>query len=132
VAQARQAGGFRGAVPQAQGRTPTLSEKEAIRRWERAQKRRFEHRRSEALKRAGLLVEKGQKDPTTKEPLTPKHPPHNYSRHGFVSYHIAAFDNMGLTHKLISHSGTTKELQEHYLGAKSKAEGERYFQIVLQ
>lgn len=57
--------------------------------------------------------------------------PPNALRVSFATYHVAAFEQPGLTALLLGHrKGESGVLWDWYLGARSKAEGEAYFQIV--
>ena len=96
------------------------------------------HRRSEALKRAGLLIEaddiayENRKREERGEPRVkwkPKCPPKNCFRHSFVTYHVALYRDAGKTALLVSHRNQ-QILFQHYLGIATKEQAERYFQIV--
>lgn len=100
--------------------------------------RQFMHRRSEALKRAGLLIEaddiayENRKRQERGKPLVkwkPKCPPKNCFRHSFVTYHVALYRDAGKTALLVSHRNQ-QILFQHYLGIANKEQAERYFQIV--
>ncbi len=99
--------------------------------------RHFLHRRSEALKRAELLIEaddiayeNSKRQQNGKPPVgwNPKAPPKNALRHSFVTYHVALHRNPGKTALIVSH--TDQEiLYRHYLGIATREAAERYFNI---
>ena len=100
--------------------------------------RQFMHRRSEALKRAGLLIEaddiayENRKRTAQGRPLVkwkPKCPPKNCLRHSFVTYHVALYRDAGKTALLVSHRNQDI-LFRHYLGIANRNDAERYFNIV--
>jgi integrase len=99
--------------------------------------RQYLHRRSEALKRAGLLIEaddiargKRQREAEGLPPVEskPKCPPKNCFRHSFVTYHVALHRNPGKTALIISHRNQDVMFR-HYLGIANKENAERYFDI---
>jgi integrase len=99
--------------------------------------RQFMHRRSEALKRAGLLIEaddiayENRKREERGEPRVkwkPKCPPKNCFRHSFATYHVALHRDAGKTALIMSHRNQ-QILFQHYLGIATKERAERYFQI---
>jgi integrase len=99
--------------------------------------RQFMHRRSEALKRAGLLIEaddiayENRKREERREPRVkwkPKCPPKNCFRHSFATYHVALHRDAGKTALIMSHRNQ-QILFQHYLGIATKEQAERYFQI---
>lgn len=53
---------------------------------------------------------------------------HNACRHGFGTYHTAAFKNPGLTAAIMCHT-SQKMLWKHYKGRATQADGEAYFSI---
>jgi integrase len=100
--------------------------------------RQFMHRRSEALKRAGLLIEaddiarENRKREERGEPCVtwkPKAPPKNCFRHSFATYHVALHRDAGKTALIMSHRHQ-QVLWQHYLGVANKEQAERYFKIV--
>lgn len=100
--------------------------------------RQMLHRRSEAYKRAGLLVEaddiayENRKREERGEPPVnwkPKCPPKNCLRHSFVTYHVALHRDAGKTALLVSHRDQ-QILFQHYLGIATQEQAERYFKIV--
>lgn len=100
--------------------------------------RQYKHRRSEAYKRAGLLVEaddiarENRKREAEGRPLVTwqvKHPPKNCLRHSFATYHVALHRDPGKTALLLSHRNQ-EVLYQHYLGTATQADAERYFMIV--
>jgi integrase len=100
--------------------------------------RQFMHRRSEALKRAGLLIEaddiayENRKREERGEPRVkwkPKCPPKNCFRHSFATYHVALHRDPGKTALIMSHRNQ-QILFQHYLGIATKEQAERYFQIL--
>ncbi len=99
--------------------------------------RQFMHRRSEALKRAGLLIEaddiayENRKREERGEPRVnwkPTCPPKNCFRHGFATYHVALHRDPGKTALILSHRNQ-QVLFQHYLGIATREQAERYFQI---
>jgi site-specific recombinase XerD len=54
--------------------------------------------------------------------------PHNCFRHGFASYHVAAFKNPGTTAYILCHRDQ-QVLWEHYKGNAKEADGRAYFTI---
>jgi integrase len=99
--------------------------------------RQMLHRRSQAFKRAGLLVEaddiarENAKREARGEALLeikPKCPPKNALRHSFVTYHVALHRNPGKTALIVSHRDQDC-LYRHYLGIATKGDAERYFEI---
>jgi integrase len=88
--------------------------------------RQYAFRRQKAFERAGLLISKEQ---AKKAGTPPKTPPKNCLRHSFVSYHVALHRDPGRTALLVSHKDQAI-LWEHDLGVATKADGERYFQII--
>lgn len=96
------------------------------------------HRRAQAFKRAGLLLEaddlarENAKRERKGEPLLelqPRCPPKNCLRHSFVTYHVALHRNPGKTSLLVSHRDQDC-LYRHYLGIATQTEAEKYFQIL--
>lgn len=57
--------------------------------------------------------------------------PHNALRHGFASYHVAAFKNPGLTAALLCHRNQQK-LWAHYRGNVREADAAVYWSITPQ
>lgn len=99
--------------------------------------RQIMHRRSEALKRAGLLIEaddiayENRKRTAQGRPPVkwkPKCPPKNCLRHSFVTYHVALHRDAGKTALLVSHRNQDI-LFRHYLGIANRYDAERYFNI---
>jgi len=99
--------------------------------------RQMLHRRSMALKRAGLLVEaddlgreNAKRERQGLEPveMKPKAPPKNALRHSFVTYHVALHRNPGKTALIISHRDQDC-LYRHYLGIAKQKDGDKYFKI---
>ena len=99
--------------------------------------RQMLHRRSMALKRAGLLIEaddisreNAKRDRQGLEPvdLKPKSPPKNALRHSFVTYHVALHRNPGKTSLIISHRDQNC-LYQHYLGIANQQDAKEYFKI---
>lgn len=99
--------------------------------------RQFMHRRSEALKRAGLLIEaddiayENRKREERGEPRVkwkPKCPPKNCFRHSFATYHVALLRDAGKTALIMSHRNQ-QVLFQHYLGIATKDQAEKYFGI---
>ena len=99
--------------------------------------RQMLHRRSMALKRAGLLIEADDisrenhkrelqgLDPVELKPISP---PKNALRHSFVTYHVALHRNPGKTALIISHRDQNC-LYRHYLGIANQKDAKIYFQI---
>ena len=99
--------------------------------------RQMLHRRAQAFKRAGLLVEaddiarENNKREARGEPLLqirPKCPPKNALRHSFVTYHVALHRNPGKTALIISHRDQDC-LYRHYLGIANQKDAGKYFEI---
>ncbi|MEX0331436.1 MAG: tyrosine-type recombinase/integrase [Puniceicoccaceae bacterium] len=99
--------------------------------------RQMLHRRAQAFKRAGLLVEaddisrenaKRDRKGLPASNLKPKCPPKNALRHSFVTYHVALHRNPGKTALIVSHRDQDC-LYQHYLGIANKQDAERYFRI---
>ncbi len=99
--------------------------------------RHFLHRRSEAYKRAGLLIEQDDIDYENRKrtakgqpPVSwqPKAPPKNALRHSFVTYHVALHRDPGRTALLVGHRNQ-EVLFRHYLGIATRDAAERYFAI---
>jgi integrase len=99
--------------------------------------RQMLHRRAQAMKRAGLLVEadditrENEKRERKGEPLLeikPKCPPKNALRHSFVTYHVALHRNPGKTALIVSHRDQDC-LYRHYLGIASRKDAKNYFDI---
>lgn len=57
-------------------------------------------------------------------------PQKNGFRHSFVSYHMAAYGNVGKTAAIIGHRRSLNILYENYYQAVTKSEGEAYFSIL--
>ncbi len=100
--------------------------------------RQLLHRRAEAFKRAGLLIEaddiayENRKREARGEPLVtwqPTHPPKNCLRHSFATYHVALHRDPGKTALILSHRNQ-QVLYQHYLGIATSAEAEKYFRIL--
>ena len=99
--------------------------------------RQMLHRRSMALKRAGLLIEaddisrenamRGRQGKESLE-LIPKSPPKNALRYSFVTYHVALHRNPGKTALIISHRDQDC-LYRHYLGIANQKDAKAYFKI---
>ena len=99
--------------------------------------RQMLHRRSQAMRRAGLLVEAYEinrinaRREARGEPLLdlkPKCPPKNALRHSFVTYHVALHRNPGKTALMVSHRDQDC-LYRHYLGISNQKDAEKYFEI---
>lgn len=99
--------------------------------------RQMLHRRSMALKRAGLLIEaddlgrenaKRERQGLELLDMKPKSPPKNALRHSFVTYHVALHRNPGKTALIISHRDQDC-LYRHYLGIAKQKDGDKYFKI---
>lgn len=99
--------------------------------------RQMLHRRSMALKRAGLLIEaddlareNAKRDRQGLELVdqSPKCPPKNALRHSFVTYHVALHRNPGKTALIVSHRDQDC-LYRHYLGIANQKDAGRYFDI---
>lgn len=99
--------------------------------------RQMLHRRSMALKRAGLLIEADDiaRENTKRDrrgmkavELNPKCPPKNALRHSFVTYHVALHRNPGKTALIISHRDQDC-LYRHYLGIANQKDARWYFEI---
>jgi len=100
--------------------------------------RQYKHRRTEALKRADLLIEaddikrENRKRKKTGQPLLelePKSPPKNCFRHSFVTYHVALHRDPGKTALIVSHRDQDC-LYRHYLGIATKEHAREYFKIL--
>jgi integrase len=100
--------------------------------------RQILHRRAEAYKRAGLLVEsddiayenrKRQEQGKALVNWKPKFPPKNCLRHSFATYHVALHRDPGKTALILSHRNQ-EVLYQHYLGIATQEQAERYFNIV--
>jgi len=99
--------------------------------------RQMLHRKSQAFRRAGLLVEgyeinriNGRRE-ARGEPLLdlkPKCPPKNALRHSFVTYHVALHRNPGKTALIVSHRDQDC-LYRHYLGIANQKDAKEYFAI---
>lgn len=99
--------------------------------------RQMLHRRAQAFKRAGLLVEADDigRENAKREArgeglldLKPTCPPKNALRHSFVTYHVALHRNPGKTALIVSHRDQDC-LYRHYLGIANQRDAERYFEI---
>jgi len=99
--------------------------------------RQIRNLRTQAFKRAGLLVEADDiaringRRARRGEPLLkakPKCPPKNCLRHSFATYHVALHRNPGRTALILSHRNQNV-LYQHYLGIATKEQGERFFKI---
>jgi len=99
--------------------------------------RQMLHRRAQAFKRAGLLVEaddisrENEKRERNGQPILdikPKCPPKNALRHSFVTYHVALHRNPGKTALIVSHRDQDC-LYRHYLGIANQKDAKRYFEI---
>ena len=99
--------------------------------------RQILHRRAEAYKWAGLLVEsddiayENRKRQEQGKPLVnwkPRFPPKNCLRHSFATYHVALHRDPGKTALILSHRNQ-EVLYQHYLGIATKEQAERYFDI---
>ena len=99
--------------------------------------RQMLHRRAQAFKRAGLLVEadniareneKRERKGKTLLDIKPKCPPKNALRHSFVTYHVALHRNPGKTALIVSHRDQVC-LYRHYLGIATRTDAEKYFEI---
>jgi integrase len=99
--------------------------------------RQMLHRKSQAMRRAGLLVEAYEinrinaRREAREEPLLelkPKCPPKNCLRHSFVTYHVALHRNPGKTALIVSHRDQDC-LYRHYLGIANQRDAEKYFEI---
>jgi hypothetical protein len=101
--------------------------------------RHFMHRRSQALKRAGLLVEADdiareneKREAKSLPPLTdikPVCPPKNALRQSFVTYHVALHRDPGKTALIVSHRNQ-EILYQHYLGIATREAAAQYFKIL--
>jgi len=87
--------------------------------------RQYAHRRTQAFRRAGLLVTASE---AKRGGIEPKSPPKNCLRHSFVSYHVALHRDPGKTALLVSHKNQAV-LWEHYLGVAKQEGARRYFGI---
>jgi integrase len=99
--------------------------------------RQMLHRKSQAFRRAGLLVEAYEINRVNARreargeallDLKPKCPPKNALRHSFVTYHVALHRNPGKTALIVSHRDQDC-LYRHYLGIATRREAEKYFEI---
>ncbi len=99
--------------------------------------RQFTHRRSEALKRAGLLIEaddiayrnrKREEKGLDRVKWKPKCPPKNCFRHSFATYHVALHRDAGKTALIMSHRNQ-QVLYQHYIGTATREQAEAYFEI---
>jgi integrase len=99
--------------------------------------RQMLHRRSMAMKRAGLLIEaddisrdnaKRDRQGLGSVDLKPKAPPKNALRHSFVTYHVALHRNPGKTALIVSHRDQDC-LYRHYLGIANQQDAKEYFKI---
>lgn len=106
---------------------PDYKDKVARAAWKKQCDRRWMHQKSDALKRAGLLVTSD--DPVCKDGVAPFGPPSNWARHSFATYHATAYHDLGLTATLMSHAETVDTLRKHYLGVVEQPEALRFFQI---
>jgi len=95
------------------------------------------HRKSQAMRRAGLLVEAYEinrinvRREARREALLdlkPKCPPKNALRHSFVTYHVALHRNSGKTALIVSHRDQDC-LYRHYLGIATQKDATAYFKI---
>jgi len=100
--------------------------------------RQFMHRRSEALKRAGLLIEaddiayanrKREEKGLARVKWKPKCPPKNCFRHSFATYHVALHRDAGKTSLIMSHRNQ-QVLYQHYIGTATREQAEAYFKIL--
>lgn len=112
--------------------------KKDLAQWKRQCKRRFEHLRTEALKRSGHLLEIGDIRKENEErlakglPPTKKKPhalPHNWARHSCLTYHVQHFKDAGRTAYLASHTGNAQQLYESYIGERSDAEAALWWSL---
>ena len=96
--------------------------------------------RTEALKRAGLLIEaddikrENRKRKKSGQPpleLELKSPPKNCFCHSFVTYHVALHRDPGKTAFFVSHRDQDC-LYRHYLGIATKENAREYFKILLR
>lgn len=99
--------------------------------------RQMLHRRAQAMKRAGLLIEaddiaqenaKRERKGEELLNLKPKCPPKNALRHSFVTYHVALHRNPGKTALIVSHRDQDC-LYRHYLGIANRKDADKYFDI---
>jgi len=99
--------------------------------------RQMLHRRAQAFKRAGLLVEaddiarenaKRERKGLPLLDLKPKCPPKNGLRHSFVTYHVALYRNPGKTALIVSHRDQDC-LYRHYMGIATRTDADKYFEI---
>jgi len=58
--------------------------------------------------------------------------PRNCLRHGFVTYHVAAFKDPGRTAFIICHTGNQTLLYEHYKGMATEADGKLFWTLTPQ
>lgn len=111
------------------------ADRKALNAWKVTEKRRLENIRRRALLRSGLFFDKqAQADwrkqhPGKGEPPPLKLLPHNWARHSFATYHLAAFKDPGRTALLMSHKGDPTILHDHYRGIRTEAEAQAYFNI---
>ena len=99
--------------------------------------RQMFHRRAQAFKWAGLLVEaddisrenaKRERKDLPPLDLKSKCPPKNALRHSFVTYHVAMHRNPGKTALIVSHRDQDC-LYRDYLGIANRKDAEKYFEI---
>lgn len=57
--------------------------------------------------------------------------PPNVLRKSFTTYHVALLGSANTTQVLLGHRGSSTVLWEHYRGVATKAEAEKYFELVL-
>lgn len=86
------------------------------------------HEKANALKRAALLVTKEDKIFKSGEAEL-KHPPKNWARHSFGTYHSNAYKDLALTSSLMRHEVPVSILKLHYKGVTTKAHSKRFFAI---
>lgn len=107
---------------------PNIRDEETLTDWKRKVGRKWMHQKSDALKAAGLLVTRD--DPAYLEKRAAlRHPPRNWARHSFATYHATAFEDLARTSTLMSHAETVETLRAHYLGVVEKPEALRFFQV---
>lgn len=102
--------------------------------------RQYKHRRTEALKSAGLLIEAcditRENRNREKEGLPPldleaKSPTKNCFQHSFVTYHVALHRDPGKTVLIVSHRDQDC-LYRHYLSIATKDDARKYFKILTK
>jgi integrase len=106
---------------------PNHKDPEIEARWKKSVGRKWMHQKARALKAAGLLVTREDIGNGSTDSL--RHPPANWARHSFATYHATAFQDLALTSTLMSHAETVSTLRTHYLGVVEKPEALRFFQI---